>query len=86
MSYIDTHTHLYKEYYPEDIHSVVKRAIHADVTKMILPAVNADSISDIFGAKSVGFSTYYVKSNISPQGDMAIDADYIVDDFKKWTI
>lgn len=48
MSYIDTHTHLYKEYYPEDIHSVVKRAIHADVTKMILPAVNADSISDIF--------------------------------------
>ena len=48
--------------------------------------IGNDSKTDIFGAKSVGFSTYYVKSNISPQGDMAIDADYIVDDFKKWTI
>lgn len=48
--------------------------------------IGNDSRSDIFGAKSVGFSTYYVKSNISPQGDMAFDADYIVDDFKKWTI
>ena len=48
--------------------------------------IGNDSKTDILGAKSVGFSTYYVKSNISPQGDMALDADYIVDDFKKWTI
>ena len=48
--------------------------------------VGNDSRSDIGGAKTVGFSTYYVKSNISPQGDMAEDADYIVDDFEKWSI
>lgn len=48
MSYIDTHTHIYKEYYPENIHEVIKRAINAEVTKMVLPAVNADSIAEIF--------------------------------------
>lgn len=46
--------------------------------------VGNDSKTDIKGAKTVNFSTYYVKSNISPQGDMAKDADYIVDDFMKW--
>lgn len=48
--------------------------------------VGNDSRSDIGGAKTVDFATYYVKSNISPQGDMAENADYIVDDFEKWSI
>lgn len=48
MSYIDTHTHLYSEYYPDNLDVVVKRAIAADVEKMILPAVNPNSIKDIF--------------------------------------
>ena len=53
-----------------------------DITKTLF--VGNDSRTDIKGAKTVGFSTFYVKSNISPQGDMAHDADYIVDDFEGW--
>lgn len=48
--------------------------------------VGNDSRTDIQGAKTVGFSTYYVKSNISPQGDTGENADYIVSDFDKWMI
>ena len=48
--------------------------------------VGNDSKTDIKGAKTVGFSTYYVKSNISPQGDNGENADYIVPDFENWTL
>lgn len=48
--------------------------------------VGNDSRTDIQGAKTVGFSTYYVKSNISPEGDMAETADYIVEDFQRWMV
>ncbi len=48
--------------------------------------IGNDSKTDILGAKSVCFDTYYIKSNISPQNDMAFDADYIVDDFKRWIV
>lgn len=48
--------------------------------------VGNDSRTDIQGAKTVEFATYYVKSNISPQGDMAENADYIVDNFEKWEV
>ena len=46
--------------------------------------IGNDSKTDIGGAKQVDFDTFYVKSNISPQGDMAEDADYIVEEFVKW--
>lgn len=46
--------------------------------------VGNDSHSDINGAQAVGFDTFYVKSNISPMGDMAEDATYCVKDFTKW--
>lgn len=46
--------------------------------------IGNDSRSDIKGAKTVGFDTYYVKSNISPKGDMAENADYIVTEFVEW--
>lgn len=48
--------------------------------------IGNDSKTDILGAKSVYFDTYYIKSNISPQNDMATDANYIIEDFKRWTI
>ena len=48
--------------------------------------VGNDSNTDIKGAKTVDFATYYVKSNISPQGDMAKDADYVVEEFEKWEL
>lgn len=46
--------------------------------------IGNDSRTDIAGAKSVNFSTYYVNSNISPKNDKADDADYVVDKFKEW--
>ena len=46
--------------------------------------VGNDSRSDIAGAQGVGMDTFYVKSNISPQGDMAENATFFVRDFKKW--
>lgn len=48
--------------------------------------VGNDSKTDIAGAKTVGFDTFYVKSNISPYGDFAETADYQVDEFEKWAI
>lgn len=40
MSFVDTHTHLYHEYYNDNFDEVVKRAIGADVTKFINAGVN----------------------------------------------
>ena len=42
-----------------------------------------DSTTDIKGAKSVGFSSFYINSNISPQNDKTDAADYNVVDFEK---
>lgn len=47
MEFIDSHGHLSKEYYEEDLHEVIERALQAGVTKVILPCVNAKSVSDI---------------------------------------
>ena len=46
--------------------------------------IGNDSCSDIKGAQEVGFDTFYVKSNISPKGDMAEGATYFVRDFVQW--
>jgi TatD DNase family protein len=50
MYFIDTHTHCCTEYYPNDLDRVIRDAIKADVTKMIVPCVNADSVPDIADA------------------------------------
>ncbi|MBE5887559.1 MAG: HAD family hydrolase [Lachnospiraceae bacterium] len=46
--------------------------------------IGNDSRSDIAGAKGVGMDTFYVKSNISPQGDNCDDAMFFVREFKMW--
>jgi TatD DNase family protein len=46
--YIDSHAHLYREYYPADFLDVVQRAIDHRVEKIILPCVSAESLTDIF--------------------------------------
>ena len=46
--------------------------------------IGNDSRSDIAGAKGVGMGTFYVNSNISPQGDNGDDAMFFVKDFKLW--
>ena len=50
MHFIDSHTHLYKEYYEEDLDAVIQRSLDAKVTKAILPCVNAQTIRDLFDA------------------------------------
>jgi putative hydrolase of the HAD superfamily len=46
--------------------------------------IGNDSHTDIAGAKAVGFDTFYVHSNISPEGDAAPDATCSVEDFGSW--
>jgi putative hydrolase of the HAD superfamily len=46
--------------------------------------IGNDSRTDIGGAKQVNFDTFYVKSNISPEGDEAPEADYKILDFGHW--
>jgi len=46
--YIDSHAHLYREYYPDDFQEVIQRAIEHRVEKIILPCVSAESLPDIF--------------------------------------
>lgn len=48
--------------------------------------IGNDSRTDIGGAIGAGFDTYYVKSNISPENDMAENADYTVPEFTVWTV
>lgn len=55
-----------------------------DITKCLF--VGNDSRTDIGGARGAGMATYYVRSNISPQGDMAEEADYIVPEFESWSL
>lgn len=47
MHYIDTHTHLYREYYPETFEEVVRRAVDANVTQMILGCVESSTLPQI---------------------------------------
>lgn len=58
------------------------RSHDIDVKKSLF--IGNDSITDIKGAKDCGFDTFYVRSNISPEGDMAENSDYIVKKFTKW--
>jgi len=46
--YIDSHAHLYREYYPDDFQEVIQCAIEHRVEKVILPCVSAESLPDIF--------------------------------------
>lgn len=46
--------------------------------------IGNDSRTDIGGAQSVNFDTFYVNSNISPENDKAETADYVVEEFECW--
>ncbi len=47
MYYIDSHTHIYKEYYPDDLVPTIENAIRCGVEKMILPCVCLETVPDI---------------------------------------
>lgn len=53
-----------------------------DVTTTLF--IGNDSHADIAGAKTVGFDTFYLYSNISPKDDWAEDATYAVKHFVSW--
>lgn len=48
--FIDTHAHIYREYYPDTFDNVVKRSVEANVQQIILPGVNLNGLKDIFEA------------------------------------
>jgi len=52
MYFIDTHAHLYKEYFPVTFEDAVQRAILANVKQIILPCVKASNVSELFEAVS----------------------------------
>ena len=41
--YIDTHAHLYREYYPDNLQGVIQRAIDARVERVLLACVDAQT-------------------------------------------
>ena len=43
MYYIDTHAHLYREYYPEDLQGVIQRSIDAKVERVLLACVDVNT-------------------------------------------
>ena len=44
MTFIDTHCHLYDEAYDADRPDAVRRALHAGVTTLLLPAIDSQSL------------------------------------------
>lgn len=50
MRFIDSHGHIYREYYKEEFNDVVQRALDAQVTKIMLPCVTSKDLKDILDA------------------------------------
>ncbi len=48
MQFIDTHTHLFLSQFHEDSDQVIKRALDAGVSHMLLPNVDTSTIDDMF--------------------------------------
>jgi TatD DNase family protein len=47
MQFIDSHTHLYLSEFDDDRDEIISRALNADVIKMLLPNIDADSITPL---------------------------------------
>lgn len=67
MTFIDTHTHLYREYYSENFEEVVQRAIDADVTQMILGCVNSETPAQINDAVSIFPDNMFALVGLHPE-------------------
>lgn len=66
MHYIDTHAHLYHEYYPEDFSEVVQRAIEANVKQIILPCVTSKNIPEMIAAKNTFPDNLFLLTGLHP--------------------
>jgi TatD DNase family protein len=66
MHYVDTHTHLYREYYPEDFNETVQRALKANVKKMILPCVTSKNIPEMLAAQEAFPEHLFLLTGLHP--------------------
>ncbi|MFW6226473.1 MAG: TatD family hydrolase [Bacteroidota bacterium] len=48
MTFVDTHTHLFLDSFQNDIDTVIKRALEAGVSTMLLPNIDSSSIPPMF--------------------------------------
>jgi len=71
MPFIDTHTHLYREYYPETFEEVVQRALDANVTKMILGCVNSTTLPQIQEAVTLFPDNMFALVGLHPEDTTA---------------
>lgn len=80
MNFIDTHTHLYREYYPDNFAQVVRRAIDANVTQVINASVNRDTPAQIAEAVSAYPQNIYGLIGLHPtevSDDYEKDLDFL---------
>lgn len=67
MMFVDTHTHLYRESYPENWEAVVGRAVETDVTKMILGCVNSETPEQINEAVAMYPEHFFALVGLHPE-------------------
>lgn len=73
MPFVDTHTHLYREYYPENFEAVVQRALDAGVTRMILAGVDSKTPDQLQDAVSCFPDNMFALVGLHPE---EVRADY----------
>ncbi len=80
MVFIDTHSHLYREYYPESLVEVVRRAVCSDVKQMILACVNPETPAQIAEAVNLYPDNVFALAGLHPQdvnGNYAADLETV---------
>ncbi|HCC71565.1 MAG TPA: hydrolase TatD [Bacteroidales bacterium] len=75
MQLIDSHTHLYLPEYDDDRDETVSRALNCNVTKMLLPNINSDSVAAMMNMVNKYPGICYPMMGIHPTS--------IKDDYKK---
>lgn len=67
MRFVDTHTHQYRESYPDNFEEVARRAIEAGVDKMILGGVNLDTPAQMNEAVRLFPEHFFVLVGLHPE-------------------
>ena len=71
MRFVDTHTHLYRESYPDNFEEVARRAIEAGVDKMILGCVNRETPAWLNEAVSLFPDIFFILIGLHPEDTKA---------------
>lgn len=66
MYFVDTHAHLYKEYFPVNFKETVQRAVDANVKQIILPCVKASNMSELLDAADQFPDNLYPLAGLHP--------------------